>query len=57
MMIIKIRMYFSSYLLKSCDVWHYRLGRVNYNSIQRLINHELLPRIIFEKKNISVKFV
>jgi len=57
MMIIKIRMSFSSYLLKSCDVWHYRLGRVNYNSIQRLINHELLPRIIFEKKNISVKFV
>ena len=57
MMIIKIRMSFSSYLFKSCDVWHYRLGRVNYNSIQRLINHELLPRIIFEKKNISVKFV
>jgi hypothetical protein len=56
-MIIKIRMYFSSYLLKSCDVWHYRLSCVNYNSIQRLINHELLPRIIFEKKNISVKFV
>jgi hypothetical protein len=57
MMIIKIRMSFSSYLLKSCDVWHYRLSCVNYNSIQRLINHELLPRIIFEKKNISVKFV
>jgi hypothetical protein len=26
------------------------LGHVNYNSIQRLINHQLLPSIILEKK-------
>ena len=27
------------------------LGHVNYNSIQRLINHQLLPSIILEKKH------
>ena len=31
----------SSYLLKYYDMWHYRLSNVNYNSIQKLINHEL----------------
>jgi hypothetical protein len=46
---------FSSYLLKSYDVWHYRLGRVNYNYIQRLIKYELLPRIIFEEKKHKCK--
>ena len=40
-----------SYLLKSSDVWHDRLDHVNYNSMQRLINHELLPRMIFEKNH------
>jgi hypothetical protein len=39
----------SSYLLKSSDVWHDRLDHVNYNSMQMLINHELLPSMIFEK--------
>jgi hypothetical protein len=38
---------FSFYLLKCCDVWHNKLGHVNYSFIQRLINHELLPSIIF----------
>jgi hypothetical protein len=39
----------SSYLLKSSDVWHDRLDHVNYNSMQMLINHELLSSMIFEK--------
>jgi hypothetical protein len=46
---------FSFYLLKCCDkkittifdVWHNKLGHVNYSFIQRLINHELLLSIIF----------
>jgi hypothetical protein len=38
---------FSSYLLECCDVWHNKLGHVNYSFIQRLINHELLLSIIF----------
>ena len=42
----------SSYLIKFCDVWHDKLGYVNYNSMQRLINHELLSNMIFYlKKN------
>jgi hypothetical protein len=30
---------FSSYLIESYDVWHEKLGHVNYNSMQRLIHH------------------
>jgi hypothetical protein len=39
------------YLLKSCDVWHDKLGYVNYNFMQRFINPELLPIMIFEKNH------
>jgi len=38
-------------MLKSCDVWYDMLSYVNYNSIQRLINFNLLPPIIFEKNH------
>jgi hypothetical protein len=41
----------SSYLFESCDVWHGMLGHMNYNYIQRLINHELLPNMIFWKNH------
>ena len=30
---------FSSYLIESYDVWHEKLGHVNYNSMQRLTHH------------------
>ena len=30
----------SSYLLESSNLWHGRLGRVNYGSLRRLINME-----------------
>lgn len=33
----------SSYLVEYYDTWHDKLGHVNYDSIQRLINLELLP--------------
>jgi len=36
---------FSFYLLESYDVWHGKLGHVNYNFMQRLINHELILSI------------
>jgi len=42
---------FFSYLLESCDMWYDMLSYVNYNSIQRLINLNLLPTIIFEKNH------
>jgi hypothetical protein len=37
----------SFYLLESCEMWHEMLDHANYNYIQRLINHELLPSMIF----------
>jgi hypothetical protein len=40
-----IRLFFFFYLLESCDVWHGKLGHVNYNFMQRLINHELILSI------------
>ena len=38
-------------MLKYYDMWHYRLSNVNYNSIQKLINHELLPSMVFKKNH------
>jgi hypothetical protein len=37
----------SFYLLESYDMWHEMLDHANYNYIQRLINHELLPSMTF----------
>ena len=34
----------SSYLLESSNLWHVRLGHVNYGSLRRLINMECLPK-------------
>ena len=34
---------FSAYMLESSNVWHGRLGHVNYNTLRKLINMECLP--------------
>ena len=34
----------SVYMLESSNVWHGRLGHVNYNILSRLINMECLPK-------------
>ena len=34
----------SAYILESSNVWHSRLGHVNYNTLRRLINMECLPK-------------
>ena len=34
----------SIYMLKSSNVWHGRLGHVNYYTLDRLINLNLLPK-------------
>ena len=34
----------SSYLLESSNLWHGRLGHVNYGSLRRLIYMECLPK-------------
>jgi hypothetical protein len=41
----------SSYLFETYYVWHDKLGHVNYNFMQRLINHGLLPSMIFYKNH------
>ena len=35
---------FSTYMLDVSNNWHDRLGHVNYDSIHRLINLDLLPK-------------
>jgi len=47
----------SLYLFESYDVWHDKLGHVNYNFIQGLINHELFPSMIFYKNHKCEFFV
>ena len=42
---------FFSNLFEFYDMWHDRLGHVNYNFMQKLINLELLLSIIFEKNH------
>ena len=34
----------SAYMLESSDIWYGRLGHVNYDSIRKLINMELIPK-------------
>ena len=34
----------SAYLLESDNLWHARLGHVNYKSLQKMINMEILPK-------------
>lgn len=53
---------FSSYFFESYDMQHGRLGYMNYNSIQKVINLELLPIIVFEKNHkykvcVNFKFI
>lgn len=38
-------------MLESCNLWHGRLGHVNYDILQRLINLELLPKFGFDSNN------
>jgi hypothetical protein len=37
-------------LIECCDVWHGMIENVNYNSIQILINLQLIPNMVFEEK-------
>ena len=34
----------SAYMLESSNVWHGRLGHVNYDTLRKLINMECLPK-------------
>jgi len=39
----------SVYLLESNDLWHARLGHVNYKALQKLITLEVLPNFKCDK--------
>ena len=45
----------SAYLLESDNLWHARLGHVNYKSLQKMINMEILPNL--NVINPNVKYV
>ena len=34
--------------IESCDIWHGRLGHVNFNSIKKMINLNLIPKSSFD---------
>ena len=41
----------STYTIDLCDVWYYRLGHVNYQSLQRMVNLELFPNFSIDKRH------
>ena len=44
----------SAYLLESNNLWHARLGHVNYKSLQKMINMEILPKFECNKSKCQV---
>ena len=41
----------SAYMLESSNVWHGRLGHVNYDTLRRLINMERLPKFKLDQNH------
>ena len=41
----------SAYMLESSNVWHGRLGHVNYDTLRRLINMECLPKFKLDRNH------
>ena len=39
----------STYIVESCELWHSRLGHVNYRSMYKMTNLVLLPKIDINK--------
>ncbi|BBN69916.1 transposable element gene [Prunus dulcis] len=44
----------STYILESPNVWHGRLGHVNYDTIRRLVNMDLLPKFNIDTKPLDL---
>lgn len=36
----------SAYFVESFDLWHARLGHINYGSMKRLLNMSLIPNFV-----------
>ncbi|KAD3336335.1 hypothetical protein E3N88_31854 [Mikania micrantha] len=41
----------SAYLIESSNVWHGRLGHVNFNSMRRLIKLDCIPKVRMKQQN------
>ena len=41
----------SVYIVESCDIWHARLGHVNFRCLDRMINLGLLPNFKIDHNN------
>lgn len=39
-----------SYNVESCDVWHGRLGHVNFNTVKRMANLDMIPKHAIDTK-------
>nr|GEX50535.1 Pol polyprotein [Tanacetum cinerariifolium] len=44
------KMHYSAYLIESFNVWHGRLGHLNFNSMRRLIKFNSIPNFHIESK-------
>ena len=41
----------SAYIIESQNVWHGRLGHVNYDTMRKLINMELIPKLTIDNQH------
>ena len=41
----------STYMLESCNLWHGRLGHVNYDTLRKLINLNHIPTFQIDSKH------
>ena len=44
----------SVYLLELSDLWHARLGHVNYKALRKLVNLEVLPDFQCDKSKLEI---
>ena len=40
--------YYSSYIVDSCDIWHGRLGHVNFSYMKKIVELSLIPKLSLE---------
>ena len=41
----------SAYIIQSQKVWHERLGHVNYDTMRKLINMDLIPKFAIDNQH------
>ena len=38
----------SAYIVDSCDIWHSRLGHVNFSNMKKMVELSLIPKLSLE---------